>query len=66
MADPLVVLQRGDDPKVVVSAKGTEKVGDLEGQVLLVNVDGQQTRWVVDPKTGYVIRTARTAWKPPR
>ncbi len=62
--DPLAVVARGDDPKVVAVAKGTEKVGDVEGQVLIVSVDGRDTRWVVDPGTGFVIRTARTTTGP--
>ncbi len=63
-AEPLAVAARGDDPKVVVSAQGAEKVGEIEGQVLQVSVDGQSARWVVDPKTGYVIRSVRTATGP--
>jgi len=62
--EPLAVVPRAADPKLVVTAKGTEQVGEIEGQVLLVSIDGKLLRWVVDPKTGLVIRTARTATGP--
>ncbi len=63
-SDPLTVVPRAGDPKVVVTAKGKEQVGEVQGDVLLVSVDGKSVRWVVDPKTGNVIRTARMATGP--
>jgi len=62
--EPTAVVARLGDPAIVVVAQGTEKVGELEGVVLLVKVDGREARWVVDPKTGYVVRTVVTATGP--
>src|SRR5262249_53083735 len=53
----LSVVSRADDAKVTVRAGGTEKVGDVEAQVLEVTADGASARWLVDPKTGRVVRT---------
>ncbi len=54
--DPLNVAQHLNDPKYVFAAGGTEKVGDAEGTALDINADGAHTRWVVDPKTGHILR----------
>jgi zinc protease len=55
--DPLNVAQHLNDPKYNFTANGTEKVGDVEGAVLDINADGAKARWVVDPKTGRILRT---------
>ncbi len=55
--DPLNVAQHLNDPKYIFSADGTQKVGDVEGTVLDVIADGAKARWVVDPKTGRILRT---------
>jgi hypothetical protein len=54
---PLAVVARGDDPQVALRGAGTEKVGDLEAEVLEVTVEGASSRWLVDPATGRVVRT---------
>ena len=54
---PLAVIARGDDPQVSLHAAGTEKVGDLEAEVLEVTVDGASARWLVEPATGHIVRT---------
>ena len=54
---PLAVAARADDPKVSLRAAGMEKVGDVEAEILEVTVDGSTSRWLVDPKTGHVLRT---------
>jgi zinc protease len=51
---PIYVAQHANDVKVALG--GTEKVGDMDAQVLDVNADGAQTRWFVDPKSGHIIR----------
>ena len=55
--DPLNVAQHLNDPKYVFTANGTAKVGDVEGAVLDLNADGAKARWVVDPKSGRILRT---------
>ena len=54
---PLAVIARGDDPLVSLHGAGTEKVGDVEAEVLEVTVEGASSRWLVDPATGHVLRT---------
>jgi zinc protease len=54
---PLAVIARGDDPQVSLRGAGTEKVGEVDAEVLEVTVDGASSRWLVDPKTGHVVRT---------
>lgn len=54
---PLAVAARAADAQVSVRSAGTEKVGDVDAEVLEVTVDGVNARWMVDPKTGYVVRT---------
>ena len=54
--EPLFVAQHADDPKFAFAATGSEKIGDMEARVLDVNADGVQVRWLVDPKTGHILR----------
>ena len=58
---PLFVAQHAEDPKFVFAAGGSEKIGELEAQILDVNADGAQVRWYVDPQTGHVLRTSAQA-----
>jgi zinc protease len=54
---PLALVVRAGDPQVAVRSAGTEKVGDLDAEVLDVTVEGASARWYVDPGTGHVVRT---------
>jgi zinc protease len=56
--NPLFVAQHAEDPKFVFAAAGSEKIGEVEAQILDVNADGAQVRWYVDPQTGHVLRTS--------
>jgi hypothetical protein len=58
---PLFVAQHAEDPKFVFAAGGSEKIGEVEAQILDVNADGAQVRWYVDPQTGHVLRTSAQA-----
>jgi len=59
---PIFVAQHADDPKFIFAAGGTEKIGDVDAQILDINADGAQVRWYVDPQTGHILRTsAQTA-----
>jgi hypothetical protein len=55
---PIFVAQHADDPKFIFSAGGTEKIGDVDAQILDINADGAQVRWYVDPQTGHILRTS--------
>jgi hypothetical protein len=37
-----------------------EKIGDAPAAVLDINADGATARWLVDPKTGLILRSAFT------
>jgi hypothetical protein len=58
--EPIFVAQHAEDPKYSFNAAGTEKVGDAAAAVLDINADGATTRWLVDPKTGQILRAAFT------
>jgi len=61
---PLLIAQKADDPKLVVSAAGTEKVGDVEARILDVAYDGATVRWYLDPTTYRILRSAHTSVGP--
>jgi zinc protease len=50
------VAQHADDPQYSFSARGTEKVGEVQASVLEIRGGGQQWRWYVDPQTGHILR----------
>jgi zinc protease len=54
---PLYVAQHADDPRLSVRAAGSDKVGDVDARVLELSVDGAETRWLVDPASGRVLRS---------
>jgi zinc protease len=54
--DLVTVLKNLENPKYVFSIEGSEKVGDVQTQVLAVNADGQSIKWFVDPATGRIVR----------
>ena len=55
---PIFVAQHVEDPKFVFAAGGSEKIGEVEAQILDVNADGVLVRWYVDPQTGHILRTS--------
>ncbi len=57
----ILVAQQAANPKYVFTAGGTEKVGDVETQVLDINADGPTARWYVDSKSGRVLRASYQA-----
>jgi zinc protease len=61
---PIALAQRAGDPRLSVSAAGTEKVGDVEAAVLDIDCEGTQVRWFVDPATGRILRASFTATGP--
>ncbi|HTY41746.1 MAG TPA: hypothetical protein VMH79_07740 [Thermoanaerobaculia bacterium] len=61
---PLLLAQKADDPRLVVAAAGTEKIGDLETRVLDLTYDGASVRWYLDPATFHIVRSAHTSSGP--
>lgn len=61
---PLLVAQKADDPRLVVAAAGTEKIGDVEARILDVNFDGASVRWYLDPTTYRILRSTHTSAGP--
>lgn len=59
--ETFTVAHNADDPRYVFTAGATEKVGDVEAEVLEINADGQQVRWYVHPKSGHVLRESYQA-----
>jgi zinc protease len=59
--DPIYIGAHWKSPNVFFQAEGTEKVGDIEAQIVDVNVEGAAIRWFVDPSTGHILKeTYRT------
>jgi hypothetical protein len=50
------LLKNIDNPKYTFSVSGTEKVGDVNAQVLEINADGTNVKWYVDPSSGKLLR----------
>ncbi len=59
--ETLLVAQQGNNPKYIFSVGGTEKIGDVEAQILDINADGAQIRWYVDPNSGRILRSSYQA-----
>jgi len=55
------VGQHVNDPAFVFAASGTEKIGDVDAEILDVTGPGVNTRWFVDPATGHVLRETYAA-----
>jgi zinc protease len=55
--NPIYVAQHAADPKVVVTAGGSEKLGESELRVLDVRLEGAEVRWLVDPSSGRILRS---------
>ena len=61
---PLLLAQKIDDPKLVVAAAGTEKIGDVTARVLDVSYEGASVRWYLDPTTFRIMRSSHTSVGP--
>jgi hypothetical protein len=55
----IYIAQHVDDPKCSFVIAGKEKIGPVETAILEISVDGNQTRWNVDPASGRLIRVTR-------
>ena len=54
--DLLTVLRNIDNPEYSFSVAGTEKVNNVDAQVLQVNAGGSTFKWYVDPASGKILR----------
>lgn len=54
--DLIYVTQHASDPAFTFTAAGTEKIGDVEAQIVDIGGAVPWLRWYVDPKTGYILR----------
>ena len=61
---PLLLAQKIDDPKLVVAAAGTEKIGDVTARILDVSYEGASVRWYLDPTTYRILRSSHTSIGP--
>jgi zinc protease len=59
--DVIAVAQHADDPKYVFSAGGTQKINNVDANVLKVDADGAAFTWYLDPKTNLPLRSEFTA-----
>ena len=58
--DLVTVLQNTSSPDYTFSVVGTEKVGDVNAQILQVTAGGSSFKWYVDPATGRILRKVAT------
>jgi hypothetical protein len=61
---PLGVARRLDDPGLVVTLAGKERIGEQDVSVLALSLDGQQARWMVEPSSGRLLRMTRGGMGP--
>jgi zinc protease len=54
--DPIYIGQHLNDPAFIFYAGGTEKIGDVETQILDVRSGDMTIRWFVDPQSGHILR----------
>ena len=52
------IAQHASDPQYIFSARGKEKIGDVEAAVLDISFGGDLLRWFVDEKTGRILRAS--------
>jgi zinc protease len=56
--NPLFLAQKAEDPKLVASAAGTEKIGELSAEILDLSFDGIEVRWFLDAASGRLVRAS--------
>lgn len=54
--DLINVLKNVDNPAYTFNLGGTEKIGDVNAQILEVNAEGSTFKWYVDPRSGRILR----------
>lgn len=51
------IAQNVDNPSYAFVADGTEKIGETTASILDISGGGMETRWLVDPSSGKLLRT---------
>jgi zinc protease len=59
--DLIYIGQHLDDPAFAFSAKGTEKVGNVDTQIVDVSGSGVTLHWFVDPQSGRILQESYDA-----
>jgi hypothetical protein len=59
--DLIYIGQHLDDPAFAFSAKGAEKVGSVDAQIVDVSGSGVTMRWFVDPQSGRILQESYDA-----
>lgn len=54
--DPVYIGQHLNDPAFIFFANGSEKVGDVDAQIVDVTGGDMNIRWFVDPQSGHILR----------
>jgi hypothetical protein len=54
--DLVYIAQHVDDPAFIFAANGTEKIGNVDAQILDINAQGAPMRWYVNPADGRILR----------
>ncbi|HET7712748.1 MAG TPA: hypothetical protein VFL80_12520, partial [Thermoanaerobaculia bacterium] len=57
--DVLNVLRNAEKEGYTVTVAGTEKIGDVNAQILQISIGGSPVKWWIDPATGRLLRTSR-------
>jgi len=55
---PLCLGQKVNDPKLLLSTAGSERVGAVDVKVLDVSYEGSEVRWFIDPSSGRILRAS--------
>ena len=48
--DVVYIAQHVDDSSFIFATNGTEKIGDVDAQILDINAQGARMRWYIDPQ----------------
>src|SRR5205814_911710 len=52
----IAVLKNAENPAYTFTVTGTEKIGDVNAQILEIGTGGGTVKWYVDPATGRILR----------
>lgn len=60
----LAVLKNLGNAQYTFVAAGSEKIGDVDAQIVEINADGASTKWYLDPATGRLLRSVTRSGGP--
>ncbi len=61
---PLHLVQKAGDPKLIATAAGKAKIGEIDAAALDIRYDEVTVRWYIDPASGRILRTEHTTTTP--